>query len=98
MTTTVCPLCGDRNDRHGSTGTADAAPEAGDYSICWTCHAVGVFAPGPLGNLVVRPCTNAETQQFLDSPLLGAIGVGLRAPDAVTAGEWARRARRAQSN
>lgn len=100
MTTTTCPACGRTNDCHGSTQTPlPKPPKPGDYSICWGCHAVAMFDTGPLGNLVVRGLTRAEADAFAaDTAMHAVIAAGLRAPDAVTAGAWARRAKRASEN
>lgn len=63
----TCPHCGRVNDQHAHT-EGRATPDVGDVALCWLCHGLSVYDRGPLGELVQRLPSEAESAEIEADP------------------------------
>lgn len=61
-----CPHCGYPNDGNTSVDKQGGEPQAGDYSICWGCAAVGIFND----DSTVRQPNEEEQKEIAADPFI----------------------------
>jgi len=65
--TLPCPACGRPNNSAKRAQGKPQSPGDGDWSICFGCGEVSVYAVGSFG-VALREATGQELREFADNP------------------------------